>query len=76
MDFKGLECLLRDCKALVAISVDDELWYACHQFLSNSEYWSQRSRQNGNIYSINKMSMLQAWAHKIIEDKTELNIRW
>jgi hypothetical protein len=26
IDFKGLECLLRECKSLVAISVDDELW--------------------------------------------------
>ena len=29
--------------------------------LSNSEYWSQKTSQSGNIHSINKMSMLQAW---------------
>ena len=26
IDFKGLECLLRENKKLVAVSVDDELW--------------------------------------------------
>ena len=26
IDYKGLECLLRDCKLLVTICVDDEIW--------------------------------------------------
>jgi hypothetical protein len=26
IDFKGLEWLIRECKSLVAVSVDDELW--------------------------------------------------
>ena len=26
IDFKGLEIILRECKALVTVSVDDDLW--------------------------------------------------
>ncbi len=26
IDFKGLECLVRECKSLLAVSVDDDLW--------------------------------------------------
>ena len=26
IDYKGLECLLRECKSLLAVSVDDDLW--------------------------------------------------
>jgi hypothetical protein len=26
IDFKGLEALLRNCKSLVTVSVDDDLW--------------------------------------------------
>ena len=31
-------------------------------YWNNSEYWSQKHSQSGSIHSINKMSMLQAWA--------------
>ena len=31
--------------------------------LNKIEYWSQKHIQSGNIHFINKMSMLQAWAH-------------
>ena len=34
--------------------------------LSDSEYWSQTSLQNGSIHFIDKMSMLQAWAQQTI----------
>ena len=60
-----------------SINVTSFLSISCS---SNSEYWSQKTSQSSNIHSINKMSMLQAWAFYLCErlllGTLILNINW